>query len=282
MPEWTDGPNRHVPAANPITTATTRTAPTATNGWDAIDVRIRSMASPLPFIDLRTTSDERLAVGAGAERPRAGPAAADRLGGETGHRQDARDTAREECFVGIGQVAGRQPRLVRLQADACGPANDPVAGRARQDRARERRRRELIAANQKQVRRCRLRQEAVGRQEDRVVGAGLAGLDAGEDVIRARGRLQPDQRVLGVAAHGARDEVEAVLEVADRNWRHGPGLDDDRRRWVLVGREEAAAEEPPARDGDADAGIALGPVQAFAGEDCPDGRTEPRLDVVRQ
>src|SRR3989442_14472037 len=102
-----------------------------------------------------------------------------------------------------------------MQAYAASPTQNPVAGGAGQDRAGKRRRRELVATDDEQIGRRRLREEPVGRQEDGVVGTRLARFDAGENIVRTGRRLQPDERVLRVAAHGARDEVETVLEVAE-------------------------------------------------------------------
>ena len=47
-----------------------------------------------------------------------------------------------------------------------------------------------------------------------VVGAGVACLEAREDVVGARRRLEGDDGVLGGAPHGRRDARDAVLEVA--------------------------------------------------------------------
>src|SRR6266480_2337382 len=105
------------------------------------------MASPLPFMDLTTTSNERLAVGSGADCPCAGPPVADRLGCEPSHRQDSGDAAREERLVGLGEIPGCEPGLVRVQTYAVGPTQNPVAGGAGQDRAGERRRGKLVASD---------------------------------------------------------------------------------------------------------------------------------------
>ena len=112
------------------------------------------------------------------------------------------------------------------KADRRRPAQDPVARRSGQDRAgRAPGVASSPAADEEHVRRRRLGQVAVGREEQRVVGAGRAGLDAGVDVVGPRRRLQRRQRVLRVAPDAARDEMEPAARGGRRRRRHRPRLD---------------------------------------------------------
>ena len=160
---------------------------------------------------------------------------------EAGHRQDPGDRRAHERLVGRAEVVGRQPRLDGPEPRAVGPAQQPRARRARQDRAVERRGRELRdavgrASNEEDVGRRRLRQVAGHRQEQRVVGALAAGLEPREDVVRAARRLERHDRVLRVPAHARRDQRQAAFEVVRRGRDHRPRLDHDRRRRACSSR----------------------------------------------
>ena len=91
---------------------------------------------------------------------------------------------RQERLVGLGQVAGREPALVGRRPTRAPQRQDPRARRARQDRAgrapawraRRPRTRNTLAD-------VALGQEPVDREEERVVRAGPAGLEAGVHVV---------------------------------------------------------------------------------------------------
>src|SRR4051794_1060158 len=65
-----------------------------------------------------------------------------------------------------------------------------------------------------------------------------------------------------------------------RRRRDRPRLDDDRGLRMLVGRKETAAVERPARDGDPDARVAVGPAETLGREELVDRPGEGRRDVV--
>ena len=130
------------------------------------------------------------------------------------------------------------------------------------------------------MRRRRLGQEPVGREEERVVGAGGARLDPRVDVVRARGRLERRERVLRIAPDAAGDEMETLLEVGGGGRRDRPRLDDDRRLGMLVRWQQAAAEEEPARRGDPDARVTVRPGEALRGEQLVDRGRQPFADVA--
>ena len=119
------------------------------------------------------------------------------------------------------------------------------------------------AADQEHVRRRRLRQVAVDGQEQRVVGAGAAGLESGVDVVGAGRGLEGRQRVRRVAPDAARDEVQAALEVVGGVGGDRPRLDRRSSRRDLVGRQQARVEDA-ARDRDPDRGVAVGPSRPSA------------------
>ena len=110
----------------------------------------------------------------------------------------------------------------------------------------------VAARTRKRLADVALGQVPVERQEDRVVRAGPAGLEAREDVVGARGRLQRRQRFLRVVPHGGRDEVQAVLE--------------------MVGRAAAQRAKP---------GSTIVAATSSAGGSRPRPRNGPRLTVMR-
>src|SRR5919112_2790311 len=82
-----------------------------------------------------TDADERLAIGASSRGPRPAHARSDRLALEPRHGEDAGNAAREERLIGFVEVGRREPALRHREARVSGPAEDPVAGRAGEDRA---------------------------------------------------------------------------------------------------------------------------------------------------
>ena len=110
----------------------------------------------------------------------------------------------------------------------------------------------------------RLGQQALDRQEQRVVRAGAPRLEPGVDVVGTRRRLEHGQRVLRIAADRRRREVDPLLEMARRRRHDRPRLDRDRRRRVHLGWQEAAPVVDTAGHRDPDRGIAIGPSSASA------------------
>ena len=169
-------------------------------------------------------AEHRLAVGAGAQRPRAGHAVADGVAVEPGDRQDPGDRRRHERLVAAASSSGvSQPSTGRR------PTRPPSAGaRSASCRAGSRSRAPASPAPRRRRARVRTRKMfavvASDRWPDivrktRVVGAGPARLDPRVDVVRAGRRLERDDRVGRVAPDGRRDERQAALEVV----RPAPG-----------------------------------------------------------
>ena len=103
---------------------------------------------------------------------------------QTGDRQDPGYARAQERLVRRRQVRRREATLDRPEPDARTPAEQPRTGRPGQDRAIERRRRELgrpspRAPDEEDVGRRALRQVIVDGQEERVVGARPARLEPG-------------------------------------------------------------------------------------------------------
>ena len=95
--------------------------------------------------------------------------------------------------------------------------------------------------------------------------------------------------VLSVASGlaGSRRTADATRWRPRSRWSGGggddrPGLDRDGRRDHLVGRQQAAAAERPARDGDPDRGVAVRAVEPVGAEQRGDPGGQPFGDVVGQ
>ena len=197
----------------------------------------------------RRRADHRLAVGAGAQRPR--PRACPSPIGAPSNAVTGRMPAtleRQERLVGArrGRRASAAPstgaarrappspsshdRVVpgRIAQSSDGVASSSAPSRAEPDE-------EDVGAR-------RLRQVVVDGQEQRVVGAGPARLEPRVDVLGAGRRLQRGQRVLRVAPDGRRDEVEAALQVAGGRRRRParPGS----TTWPATPRRAAARRAP--------------------------------------
>ena len=181
-----------------------------------------------------------------------------------------------------------QPALERPQPDPRSPVEQPRSGRARQDRAVERGRRELerrrpAAADQEDVGRRPLGQVVVDRQEQRIVRTGAARLEPRVDVLRAGRRLEGGERVLRVAPDRGRDEVEPALEVVDRRSR------TTGHAWIAIvagatsfGWQHAARPVDAPRDRDPDRRVTVGAVEAIGGEQRRDAVATAVVDVGGQ
>ena len=178
------------------------------------------------------------------------PAIADRRAIERRHRQDARHARRQERLIRGGEVPVAQQRLDRAQSDPDRPAEQPRPGRPGQDRAVERRGRQLrlpVAARGGPGR-CSPTFPPTG---DRLTvrnsassAPGAARLEARVDVLRAaRSSSTPPSGFCGSRRTTLRDEVQAALEVVGRGRRDGPCLDHDRRVGASLRRQDAARRE---------------------------------------
>ena len=173
------------------------------------------------------------------------------------------------------------------QADAVAPSQQPGAGRAREDRAVERRRGQLHdpvrgPADEEDVGGRGLREVPVDGEEQGVVGAGPARLHPRVHVVRTRRGLEGRERVLRVAAHGRCDEVQASGQVVRRRRHDRPGLDRDGGVDGLVRREQAASADRSARDRDPDRGVAIRAAHALRGQEVGDAGRDQRVEIARQ
>ena len=238
----------------------------------------------------RLAADHRLAVGPGAPGPRPGPPVADRRAVERGHRQDPGHARRQERLVGVGEVRPAPARPSTGRSPTRGrPAEQPRPRRAGQDRAVERRRRQLErpVARRRRTRNMladrRLGQVAVDGQEQGVVRAGPARLEAGVDVVGAGRRLERRQRVLRVAPDGRRDEMQPVLEVPGRRARRParPGST------IVAGTTSSGGSTPRARNAPRDTVIRIeaspsGPSRPSAASSSAIAAASAVVDVGRQ
>ena len=164
------------------------------------------------------------------------------------------------------------------EPDAFRPAQDPAAGRAGQDRAAERRRRELVAADEEDVRRRRLGQEAVGRQEQRVVCAGRPRLDPRVDVVGPGRRLE--RRRAGSPGRAGR-----VLETRWRprsRWSAGVGGTGQAWMTIVGGGCSSGGSRPRPKKTPRETVIRMlaspsGPARPSAASELRDPGGEPRL-----
>ena len=205
-----------------------------------------------------------------------------------GHRQDPGHARRQERLVGRREVGPAEPALDRPKPDARAPRRAATSGSSR---AGSRSRATGVASSttssaarpdEEDVGGRALGQVAVGRQEERVVRAGPARLEPGVDVVGARRGLERRERVGRVAPDGRGDESQAALEVAGRRGDDRPGLDRDRGRDGLVGRQQTATAERAARDGDPDRGVAGRPVEPVRHEQVGDPDRQHLVEVVRE
>ena len=90
--------------------------------------------------------NHRLAIRPRPTRPRSGPSVTDRGAVEPGHGQDPGHAGAQERLGGAAQVVATEVALDRPETDPLRPGEEPRPSRAGEDRAVERRRRQLLGA----------------------------------------------------------------------------------------------------------------------------------------